>query len=233
MAQPDDDRPVFESAVNPLPPGVWLLFLAIMGVEAVLSLGSYGIVGGPGAVGWRLQAVRDYGFSAPVFHWMMDQHYWPAEHLLRFVTYPFVHAVFTSALFSCAMMLALGKWVGEIMGSVAVLAIFFASAVLGALVYGLIATEDYPLIGAFPPVYGLIGAFTWALWVRLRSYGQKQLRAFSLIGILMGLQLVFGLLFGGTQQWIADLAGFAAGFALAPVLVPGGFRALVERLRRG
>ena len=102
MALPDGEPPRFESAVNPLPPAVWLLFLAIIGVEAALTLGANGIVGGPGAVGWRLQAIRDYGFSAQVFQWMLEQHFWPREHLLRFVTYPFIHPVFTSTLFSCA-----------------------------------------------------------------------------------------------------------------------------------
>ena len=41
------------SPVNPLPPMVVVLFLAIVGVEAVISLGAQGVIGGPGAIGWR------------------------------------------------------------------------------------------------------------------------------------------------------------------------------------
>ena len=57
------------------------------------------------------------------------------------------------------------------------------------------------------------------------------MRAFSLIGFLMGIQLVFGLLFGGTPVWIAELAGFAAGFGVCIVVMPGGFARLRDRLR--
>ena len=49
------DRPV--SAVNPLPPVVAALFLLVMGIEIAFYLGARGMVGGPGAVGWRLAAM--------------------------------------------------------------------------------------------------------------------------------------------------------------------------------
>jgi len=53
-----------------------------------------------------------------------------------------------------------------------------------------------------------------------------------LIGFLMGIQLVFGLLFGGNRDWVADLAGFVAGFGLSFVVSPGGWGRVVDRLRR-
>ena len=40
-------HPDMQPPVNPLPPVVWALFAAIMGVEAVLSLGSAGCVLSP------------------------------------------------------------------------------------------------------------------------------------------------------------------------------------------
>jgi membrane associated rhomboid family serine protease len=57
------------------------------------------------------------------------------------------------------------------------------------------------------------------------------LRAFTLIAFLMGIQLVFGILFGGSPDWIADLAGFVFGFALSFAVSPGGFARLREKLR--
>ena len=42
--------PDLQPPVNPLPPAVVVLFLAIAGVEVVLSLAEAGLVGGPGAV---------------------------------------------------------------------------------------------------------------------------------------------------------------------------------------
>lgn len=233
MAFTPNQIPRAPRPVNPLPWSVVVLFLVIAGVEAVVSLGARGIIGGPGAVGWRLEAIRSYGFSADILHWMMDQRVWPAEHLLRFLSYPFVHGSFTSAAFAGVMLLALGKWVGEVAGAIAVLLAFVLSSILGALAYGLLSEGSYPLIGAFPGVYGLIGVFTWLLWVRLKATGDNEFRAFTLIGVLMGLQLVFGLLFGANSTWIADVTGAVTGFVAAPLLVPGGWSAFLRRMRRG
>ena len=88
-----------------------------------------------------------------------------------------------------------------------------------------------PLVGAFPGVYGLIGGFTYILWMQMGQKGQNQWMAFRLIGFLLVLQLAFGLLFGGSPSWIADLTGFATGFLLCIVIAPGGWRALLDRLR--
>ena len=44
--------------------------------------------------------------------------------------------------------------------------------------------------------------------------------------------LLFGLLFGGRNDWLADLAGFASGFGLSFLVVPGGWSRLREVLRR-
>ncbi|MBV2359951.1 rhomboid family intramembrane serine protease [Thalassococcus sp. CAU 1522] len=221
-----------EPPLNPLPPVVVVLFLLIVGVEAAFSLGARGLIGGPGAVGWRLEAAETYGISGPVIGWMIETGRWPAEHLMRFVTYPFVHGTFTHALFAGVILLAMGKMVAEAAGQLVVLAVFVLAGVVGALVFGLVLDTRMVLVGAFPPVYGLIGAFTYLLWVRLGQVGAPQIRAFSLIGVLMVLQLVFGLFFDAAPGWIADLSGFAAGFGLSVVLVPGGWTRLLERLRR-
>ena len=106
------------------------------------------------------------------------------------------------------------------------------SAIAAAVVFAVITDSPAPLIGAFPPVYGLIGAFTYMLWVHLGRTGERQLQAFRLIGLLMALQLLFGVLFGGDITWIADIAGFVAGFALCAAFVPGGWQRLIGYMRR-
>lgn len=83
----------------------------------------------------------------------------------------------------------------------------------------------------YPAVYGLIGAFTFLLWVRLAGTGTNQYRAFTLIGFLLGIQLVFGLLFGGGNDWVADVAGFATGFGLSFFVSPGGWGRVRAKLR--
>ena len=93
-------HPHNEPPLNPMPPVVMALFIVIVGVEAVFSLGAYGVVGGPGAVGWRLEAMERFAFFAPVLGWMFETGQFPANHLVRFLSYPFVHATFTHAIFA-------------------------------------------------------------------------------------------------------------------------------------
>lgn len=219
-----------ESPVNPLPPVVVILFLAVLIPELAFTFGARGLIGGADAVGWRLAAIQRYGFSSDVFGWMIGNGRFPPEHLLRFVSYPFVHGAFTTALFAGIMLLALGKFVGEILRPVAVLVLFFGSSIVGAIAHGLVMQAQPWLMGAFPGVYGLIGGFTFLLWVRLTGSG-REAAAFSLIGVLLGLQLLFGVLFGSDSMWLAELVGFVAGFVMTPLMVPGGWARVLARLR--
>lgn len=222
--------PTEPSPVNPLPPVVWALFFLLAGVEVIFQAGESGMAGGPEAIGWRLETIRDYGFSGVAFDWMAQNGRWPLEHAQRFFTYLFVHPGLTAAVFSGVMLLALGKLVGEAMGQLAVLALFFGGGVFGAVVFGLITDEQW-LIGAFPGVYGLIGGYTYLMWLRLGQRGEEQLRAFAFIAFLMGIQLFFSVFFQSGPDWIADLSGFVCGFLLSIVVIPGGFRRLVDKMR--
>ncbi len=219
------------SPVNPLPPVVTALFLVLIGIEVVLSLGARGIVGGPAAIGWRIEALQRFAFMPLVFDWMLENNRWPTEHVIRFLTYPFVHASFTHALFSGVIFLAMGKMTAERFGAFSMLAIFVASGIVGALAYGLLLNTEVALTGAFPPVYGLIGAFTFMLWRQLGNIGANQTRAFTLILFLMGFQLLFGLLFGTETGWVADLAGFGTGFLMSFFLAPGDWASILSSLR--
>jgi len=223
--------PVNESPVNPVPPVVVALFLMIVGVEAMFSLGARGLIGGPEAVGWRSAAIEDYGFNGDIMAWMLQNQIFPAEHMRRFLSYAFIHSSFTHALFSGVLLLAMGKFVGEVFRQWAVLVLFVLCSVVGAAVYGLFVTDQPWLIGAFPGVYGLIGGFTYLMWLRLGQLGARQSRAFSLIGILMLLQLTFALVFGGSSTWIADVSGFGTGFLASFFLSPGGWSKIRARIR--
>lgn len=228
----DQDQIRGESPVNPLPPVIVALFLFILGIEVVFNLGARGILGGPEAVGWRLAAFQTYAFSAEIFDWMVTNGQYPFHHVMRVLTYAFVHASFVHALFACVILLALGKLVGEVFNQFALLVFFVLGSVSGALAYGLVLDTPLPLLGAYPGAYGMIGAYTYLLWLRLGLMGESQIRAFSLIGMLMAIQLVFGALFGGSPDWLADVAGFVSGLVLAIFLIPGGWRRMRDRLRQ-
>lgn len=228
-----------ESPVNPLPPVVILLSGIIFAVEGVLSLADARFLGGAQGIGWRLAVLQDYGFAPAIWEFVVERGQWTIDLVKRFVTYAFVHGSFTSALFAGAMFLALGKFVGEVFAAWAVIVVALGSAVVGAVVFALLAPGNPPLIGAYPMVYGMIGAFTYLTWLRLSALGENQMMAFRLIGFLLGLQLFFSMMsvvfpnsWGQVRyDWIADLAGFAFGLSVSPLVSPGGWAAFVRRVR--
>ena len=234
---PLDDQPV--SPLNPLPMVVWALVLPMIAMEVVLSAGEGGLVGGPTAIGWRLEAVQRFGFSPQYMRQMIEVWQFPLDGLTRLVTYPVVTMSSTTTLFVVVITLALGKFVGEVFRWWAILILFFAATVLGALAYAAVPGTAMPLLGGYPGVYGLIGGFTYVLWRRQKLMGQSQIRAFRLIGFLLVFRMVFGigsvLIYGpqaGTGfDWVAELAGFGVGFVLSFAVSPGGWASLLERIR--
>ena len=218
-------------AVNPLPAAVVALAVVIFGVEVMFTLAERGLTGGTGGIGWRAAAIRDYGFFGDIVDWMLQNRRAPPELLMRFVTYPFLHYSVTHAIFVCVFILAIGKMVGEAFGNIAVLLVFFLSSIGGALAYGLFIDDPSPLVGGYPGVYVLIGGYTFLLWLRLGAMGQQQFMAFRLIGVLLAIQVLFGLFLGGSRDWVADLGGFATGFTTSFFLVPGSFARLRQKLR--
>ena len=137
-----------------------------------------------------------------------------------------------------ARRVALGNLIASQFRPWAVVVLFFGSAIGGALIYTLFAGllpqwRFQPLIGGYPAVYGFVGAFTFLLWTRLGQQNANRMRAFTLIGMLLAFQLVFGILFqDGSLTWIAEIAGFACGFLLSFVLVPGGIGRVMRQIRQ-
>ncbi|AXC51016.1 rhomboid family intramembrane serine protease [Paracoccus suum] len=226
-----------ESPINPLPVVVWALALPIIASEIVFALGGAGMIGGAQGIGLRQQALQlaAYPPEMALVFWQRGEVLWGQAY--RVLTYPFVHYGFTHAAFVTVFILALGKVLSEVFSARALLGLFFGSAVIAALVYtafsALIPVRFNPLVGGYPPVYGFVGAFTFLLWTRLGQTGGSRMRAFSLIGMLLAFQLVFGLIFGNAgTSWIAEVTGFVAGFGLSFFLVPGGPARVRRALRQ-
>lgn len=225
--------PPATSLLNPLPWVVWLLLIPLIGVEGVLLLAHYGLLAGisEAAPGWRLTLLVRAGFAAEVQHWMWQTGQMPLHAVARYVSYPFIHAGPLHAGFVVVLLAALGKSVAVGMRPVAMLALIVASVVGGAVVFGAVSGPESWLIGAYPAVFGLIGAFTWQGWAMAQDR-VAQIRAFGLIATLLLARLGFGLIAESGGLWIADLAGFAVGFVLTPVLMPGGAARALATLRR-
>ena len=227
-----------ENPLNPVPPVVWLIALPVILSEAAFGLAQAGFIGGGQYSGGVLRQLWvERTALAPEVLLRMWQWGEPGAQLYRLLSYPFVHYSFTHAVFVTVFLLALGNMVARQIRPLAVLCIFFGATIAGAAVYtlgaALLPTAGFGLlVGGYPGVYGLLGAFTFLLWTRLGQENANRLRAFSLVGLLLAFQLVFGLLFGNAgYAWVAEIAGFVTGFALSFVLVPGGLADVRARIR--
>ncbi|PTV96379.1 membrane associated rhomboid family serine protease [Rhodobacter aestuarii] len=220
-----------EKPVNPLPTVVWILVAPMIVTEIIFALANTGVMG-TSAIGWRYEILGQLGFDPEGFRRMIAVQDWSVRPLATLISYAFVHTSLTHAAFVVVFTLAIGKFVGEVFAGWAVAAVFLGASILGGLVYALMPFTSGFLIGGYPGAYGLIGAFTWLLWMKLGPGDPNRMRAFSLIGMLAGLQLVFGALFGARPDWIAQFAGFGVGFLLSFIVAPGGWRHLLRKLRK-
>lgn len=222
------------SPFNDLPPVVVVLALAMLAVEIVLALAEAGMIGGPAGIGWRQQAFADYSLWKPVMMPALQAGVYPADVLWRFVTYPFLHGGFAEMLFPVVILLAVGKFVGEAYSGASLLMTWLCASIGAGLVFLAVQPVNsmIPLAGGMPGAYGLIGALTFLLWQQARWLGETPVKAFRLIGLLTGFQLLILLVFGGSwTHALAELAAFAIGFGLGFVLAPGRWQMLLAKLR--
>ena len=218
--------------LNPIPGVVWLILLPIVAMELVVSAGTLGLAGGAAGIGWRQEALQRFALSPEMLDQMIGTGRWTWDYLIRFISYGFIHRSFLHALLASVFILAMGKFVAEVFSPWSVLAVFLISLALGGVAYSLIPGVKIALYGAFPGAYGLIGAFTFIIWARLGAAHVNRARAFTLVGFLLGAQVLLSLLFGGAPDWVADLMGFAAGFGLSFLVGPGGPAHLLRAIRQ-
>lgn len=226
MHHPDHDA----SPINPVPPVVWLLAGLLALPEVVFQAGARGLAGGPQALGWRTAAWERFAFFDDLFQQMWVTGQWPLEGLWRFISYAFVHQGFVHTLIAIVLLLAMGNFTARLFHPAAIVLVFLASAAMGALVFGLVISGGV-LYGAYPAVYGLIGLYTWSLWIMAERMGKNPYGAFRLIGLLVGIQVAFSLISGYWQPLPAEVAGFATGFLLATPMAPGGLMHLRRKLQ--
>jgi membrane associated rhomboid family serine protease len=202
-----------------LPPVVVALVGAIVAIELLFQLAAAGLVGGGAGLGWRLAALERWAFSAPHLDLMLARGEYPPEALLRFLTCGFLHANAFHAGFAAVLVLALGKGVSDHLSAAAAVAIMGAGLVAGALLWWAAAPGGRLLFGAYPGIYALIGAYAWSLWSGGR--GRERRLALRLVLVLAALQLGLRLVEDPGEVWIAEIGGFMAGSALAPLVAPG------------
>lgn len=229
MHRPPHSHQPSEAMFHMLSPVVVALALVIVGIELIFQLGDAGF---GGIVGLRSGAVFRFGVHPELFRLMFDQGIWDIGIFLRLLSHLFIQHSLIDAIFNAVLLLSLGKFVGDILAPVRVLVLFLLSGAVAALAYVFIVGQNVWLISAHTGVYGLLGAYTFFLKILLEASGQQSRQAFTLIMALLGIQLFFQVFFGGAHMWVAMLAGFGAGFVMAPLVLPGGLGKLLLRMRR-
>ncbi len=121
------------SPFHQLPPVVVALAVVIGGVEVMFQLAALGLIGGAQGVGWRLAAMRDYAVLDAIATAMWNNQVILWDHMLRLIAYSLIHVGGFHAVMVVVFVLALGNYVGRVFAPLAVLAVFFGSAILGAL----------------------------------------------------------------------------------------------------
>jgi membrane associated rhomboid family serine protease len=217
-----DPNPNTTAVINPLPRVIVVLVVAMILPELVLQLSDRGYLGGPTGIGWRTELIREFGFFDSVFEYMRQTRTFDWNTLHRFVTYPFLNYDLLGAVFSAVLTLALGKGVAEYFSWWAVLILFFAASIVGGLAMGFAVNVGYPVIGAQAPIFGLIGAYSWMLWLKAGRNRRQQFMAFRIVIFLTLISFIYFFFFNGGYFWISQLAGFAIGFALSFILAPDG-----------
>ncbi|NBB97170.1 MAG: rhomboid family intramembrane serine protease [Alphaproteobacteria bacterium] len=192
--------------VTPLPWAVWLLTLGVAGVELVLWAGAHGLVNWAGSAGWRAQALVLFGISPELQGWMWDSGRYPAEGLWRYLVYGFFHLGPMQAALVVVITAALGKACAERLGSVKVLVLLVLAQAAGGVAFGLVADPGAWLIGGYPMIFALAGAYAALTGTR---------PALFMVAVLVVARLALTAMAGGGVDWLADLTALGMGAALA------------------
>jgi membrane associated rhomboid family serine protease len=140
--------------------------------------------------------------------------------ILPLVSHAFLHVDFMHLLLNAGFLLAFGAVVERHFGVLRFVVMFICCAAAGAVFQALVeGPGGPPMIGASGAVYGMLGA---AVLLMFRAeVSQRLKRALIFVAVIMGVNLVVGLLsrggtlMGGEIAWQAHIGGFVAGLALA------------------
>ena len=206
--------------INPLPPVILIITLLLVVVEIIFQIVEAGLLSSFSNEITRNNVIVNYAFFGSLQDWMISNLNFEWSFLFRYLTFPFIHFNFLQTVIAIVMFLALGKMVCEVYNGFLFLILIISSSFCGAFFYGLLLNDQFPLVGAFPAIYGLIGAYTYLLWVSMKFLGAQSANAFILVAVLLGIQIIFKVVFNGSNDWVADLFGFLTGFLFASLIQP-------------
>ncbi|MCF3944643.1 rhomboid family intramembrane serine protease [Oceanobacillus alkalisoli] len=133
----------------------------------------------------------------------------------RLVSPIFLHREITHMLFNSFALVLFGPALELMLGKFKFILAYLAAGIIANIATFLIEPLNYTHLGASGSIYGLFGIYIFMVTFRkhLMDYGSSQMiKTILIIGILMSFV-------GARINIVAHLAGFAGGFAIAPLVL--------------
>ena len=195
---------------------------AFVAIELALTASDLGLL----SPGLRFRAYRAFAFFDIYFEAFLSGQTPPLQFWPSFATHAFLHGGMLHLLMNTAIFLALGGHVVHATSERAMMALFFGSAVAGALLFGLIADtglEFVPMVGASGAIFGFLGAMKRWEWRYVSSHQLPQRRFWTTVLAFAAVNVLLSAGFGpdgGGVAWEAHLGGFLAGWFAGGRLQP-------------
>ena len=202
-----------EPFFNDVPPGVLAVGSLIVVIEIFLQ-----ILG----LEWRSAAFLLFAFFPIEFNTPYKELFF-GQNFTMFFSYSLLHGNFFHMIVNVAILFAFGKQIEEQVGMINFILIFVTTAVIGAVAYQILATENpAPMVGASGGVFGFFGFLKGnELFFRLKN-NLTILPFLNLVFGLVVLHIVLILLHPSIIPfeigWHGHLGGFVFGVLLAGVI---------------
>ena len=202
-----------EPFFNDVPPGVLAVGSLLVVIEMLLQ-----ILG----LEWRSAAFLLFAFFPIEFNTPYKELFF-GQNLLMFFSYSLLHGNFFHMIVNVAILFALGKQIEEQVGMINFILIFVSTAVIGAVTYQILASENpAPMVGASGGVFGFFGFLKGnELFFRLKN-NLTILPFLNLVFGLVVLHIVLILLHPSIIPfeigWHGHLGGFVFGVLLAGII---------------
>ena len=202
-----------EPFFNDVPPGVLALGSLLVVIEILLQ-----ILG----LEWRSAAFLLFAFFPIEFNTPYKELFF-GQNFTMFFSYSLLHGNFFHMIVNVAILFALGKQIEEQVGMINFILIFVSTAVIGAVAYQILASENpAPMVGASGGVFGFFGFLKGKeLFFRLKN-NLTILPFLNLVFGLVVLHIVLILLYPSIIPfeigWHGHLGGFVFGVLLAGVI---------------
>jgi len=189
------------------------ILLACGAIEIALQLADRSVLDWP-----RLRALAyAYGGFWPglLGDWTAN---YPGQPVAMFLTYGFLHAGLMHFAVNMITLVSLGTGVNARGGAWRYAAIYAASLLGGAIVFGLLAPSLRPMVGASGALFGLVGALTAWDAVERRALRTTMRPVVRVVVVLVVLNAAMWWAMDGLLAWETHLGGFLAGAVAALLL---------------